>query len=94
MRPDLVAEWDYKGNAHLSPEEVSAHSLIKVKWRCNKGHSFVSTVSARNQDVLFQHSTRRFFTTTLRSICSYSPILNRMKAQGKLREISFRKDMI
>ena len=48
-RPDLAAEWDYKGNDHLSPEEISAFSHIKVKWRCHKGHSFKATPSARNR---------------------------------------------
>jgi hypothetical protein len=49
VRPDLVAEWDYKANDSLSPEDVSACSHIKVQWRCNKGHSFSATVSSRNQ---------------------------------------------
>ena len=49
VRPDLIAEWDYTGNDHLSPEDVSAYSHIKVKWRCNKGHSWKATVNARNQ---------------------------------------------
>ena len=49
VRPDLAAEWDYKGNDYLSPEDVSTFSHIKVKWRCRKGHSFKATVSARNQ---------------------------------------------
>jgi hypothetical protein len=49
VRPDLVSEWDCKANDFLSPEDVSAYSHIKVKWRCNKGHSFSATVFARNQ---------------------------------------------
>jgi hypothetical protein len=48
-RSDLVAEWDYKGNGHLSPEDISAYSHIKVKWRCRKGHSFKATPSERNR---------------------------------------------
>jgi hypothetical protein len=47
-RPELVSEWDYKENDHLSPEEISAYSHIKVKWRCKEGHSFKATPSARN----------------------------------------------
>jgi translation initiation factor IF-1 len=49
VRPDLVSEWDYKGNDHLSPDEISAYSQIKVKWRCKNGHSYIASASNQSR---------------------------------------------
>ena len=49
VRPDLAAEWDHERNDHLSPQDISAYSQIKVKWRCNKGHRWQATVSSRHR---------------------------------------------
>lgn len=49
VRPDLVSEWDYKGNDYLSPYEVSAYSRIKIKWHCKQDHSWKATISSRTQ---------------------------------------------
>ena len=40
--PELAAEWDHDANGTLSPSDVVSGSEIKVFWRCEKGHSYVS----------------------------------------------------
>ena len=48
--PSLSKEWDYKKNNGLSPENISAHSSIKVWWICNTcGHSWQAVVASRVQ---------------------------------------------
>ena len=42
--PELTKEWDYDKNAPLTPEDITAGSNKKVWWRCNKNHSWESTV--------------------------------------------------
>ncbi len=46
-RPDLVAEWDEKKNAPLTPKDVTCGSGKKVWWICNKGHSWQATINDR-----------------------------------------------
>lgn len=45
--PELASEWDYEKNAPLKPDEVTKHSNKKVWWRCEKGHSWRTSVSGR-----------------------------------------------
>ena len=47
QRPDLVEEWDYEKNEGLSPETISVNSSKKVHWICKKGHTWITSVSAR-----------------------------------------------
>ena len=34
----LMAEWDYKKNGDLKPEDFTVSSNKKVWWRCAQGH--------------------------------------------------------
>lgn len=44
----LLSEWDYEKNVDRGPASVSSgNSKIKVWWKCNKGHSFVTDVYNR-----------------------------------------------
>jgi hypothetical protein len=45
--PQLVAEWDYKKNDGLCPEDFVAGSNKKAWWRCDLGHSWHSVISSR-----------------------------------------------
>lgn len=45
VRPDLVAEWD--ASNRLSPQDVSAHSSRRARWRCKDGHLWEAVVSSR-----------------------------------------------
>lgn len=46
IRPDLVKEWDYEKN-DKNPQEVSATSIKKVWWKCEKGHEYQASISSR-----------------------------------------------
>lgn len=45
--PNLIREWDYDKNGKLSPSVISAGSDKKVWWICEKGHSYLASVSGR-----------------------------------------------
>lgn len=45
--PNLISEWDYEKNNNLSPYEVYRCTNKKYYWLCNKGHSYLSSVSGR-----------------------------------------------
>jgi len=45
--PKLIKEWDFKKNKK-KPEEFSKFSNNKVWWKCNKGHSWETTISNRS----------------------------------------------
>ena len=47
--PELLDEWDYEKNDKLGifPNEVSVHSNEKVWWKCDKGHSFFTSINVR-----------------------------------------------
>ena len=48
LRPDLAKEWDYNKNT-LTPQEITLGSEKKVWWKCEKGHSWLTTVAHRNE---------------------------------------------
>ncbi len=45
--PELAKEWDYEKNEKCTPKQITAGSSKKVWWRCDKGHSYNSTVANR-----------------------------------------------
>jgi hypothetical protein len=45
--PTLLAEWDYKKNAPVLPEEVVARSEVKRWWTCTEGHSWKTSPGVR-----------------------------------------------
>lgn len=47
LRPDLLKEWDYEKN-EIVPERIGTGSEKKVWWKCNNGHSYLSSIGARN----------------------------------------------
>lgn len=48
LRPELLREWNYEKNGHISPEEIALNSKKKVWWRClAKGHEWEATVGNR-----------------------------------------------
>ena len=46
--PSLAAEWNYEKNDSLKPEGVTAHSGIKVWWKCSEGHEWQAIIAGRN----------------------------------------------
>lgn len=48
VNPELSKEWDDKKNGALRPENITAHSALKVWWRCERGHEWVATVDHRS----------------------------------------------
>ena len=45
--PNIAEEWDYAKNESLSPEMFSAHSNVKIWWRCKNGHSWKTAIDSR-----------------------------------------------
>jgi hypothetical protein len=46
-RPDIVAEIDPAKHPGIDPRAIPAGSLLRINWRCKKGHSWEATVSIR-----------------------------------------------
>ena len=46
--PCLAAQWDYENNNGLDPGNVLPFSMNKVWWKCNEGHSWLSSVAHRS----------------------------------------------
>ena len=44
--PKLMKEWDFSKNI-IKPDEIYKHSMTKVWWKCDKGHSFEKTIFER-----------------------------------------------
>lgn len=48
LRPDLIAEWNYKRNGKLTPDLFGINSNEKVWWKCeNCGHEWKTTIISR-----------------------------------------------
>jgi hypothetical protein len=45
--PDLLAEWDFDGNAKLSPDKIIAGTNKKIDWKCKLGHKWSATGNHR-----------------------------------------------
>lgn len=45
--PDLARQWHPDRNGSLTPHDVVAGTRRKVWWRCDKGHEWQATVTAR-----------------------------------------------
>lgn len=46
LYPNLAKEWDYSKN-EIKPTEVTIGSIKKIWWKCEKGHSWRTTVNNR-----------------------------------------------
>lgn len=49
LHPDLAKQWDYEKNGNLMPYDVSPSSNKKVWWKCEKGHSYLTSVGVRHK---------------------------------------------
>lgn len=49
VNPKIAKEWDYEKNYPLTPEEVTAWTHRKVWWKCNKGHSWNTSIDHRSR---------------------------------------------
>lgn len=48
--PKVLKEWNYEKNIPLLPDYFSKGSNTKIWWKCNKGHSWKTTISSRCKD--------------------------------------------
>lgn len=46
--PELIVDWDYDKNI-IKPTEITYGNTKKVWWKCNKGHSYQTSVSNRTR---------------------------------------------
>ena len=49
INPTLAKEWNHDRNGDLKPENFTANSGEKVWWRCDKGHEWGASITARNK---------------------------------------------
>lgn len=45
--PDVAAEWNYKKNDPIRPQDIRFNSSEKYWWICDKGHEWQATAEAR-----------------------------------------------
>ena len=43
--PELLTHWDYEKNYPLEPSQISKGSNKKVWWKCERGHTYQTTIS-------------------------------------------------
>jgi len=48
INPTLAAEWNYKKNGSLTPNNFTVNASKKVWWKCNNGHEWQATIANRN----------------------------------------------
>jgi DNA-directed RNA polymerase subunit RPC12/RpoP len=48
-RPDIATEWHSQKNGNLTPDMFSEFSMLKVWWKCQKGHEWQSTIAHRTK---------------------------------------------
>ena len=48
--PDIAVEWDYEKNHGITPRNVLPYSTKTVWWKCEKGHTWQSTINARTKE--------------------------------------------
>ena len=47
--PQIAAQWDYSKNGSVSPSDVTTGTNRKFWWKCEKGHSWETSISTRVQ---------------------------------------------
>lgn len=47
QRPEIASQWDREANYPLLPTQVMVGSSKRVQWRCQKGHTWKTTVAHR-----------------------------------------------
>lgn len=70
--PNLVKEWNFKKNAKLLPEHVTANSAKKVWWICEKGHEYQATIANRSKGNGCPYCAGKLVTTgenDLKTLC-------------------------
>lgn len=45
--PEIAKEWDYAKNGDLLPSQVSKSSAVRVWWKCENGHEWMTSVNNR-----------------------------------------------
>jgi len=48
LNPDLLSEWDFERNIHITPCELRPSSSKKIWWVCKNGHHWLCAVNNRN----------------------------------------------
>lgn len=48
LNPSLAKEWNYEKNGDLTPDSVTCRSNKSAWWKCEKNHTWKTTISHRN----------------------------------------------
>lgn len=74
-RPDLAAEWDYKLNQNLRPDQINIYSKLKVHWICKNGHQWLAAVYSRTAGNGCPHCSGQVLTIGKNDLKSQNPEL-------------------
>jgi hypothetical protein len=47
LHPDLTSQWDKEKNGDVTPRDITPGSHRKFWWKCNKGHTWQTSVASR-----------------------------------------------
>lgn len=50
VKPETAAKWDHEKNGDLTPQQVTAGSMVSVWWRCERGHSWKRSVNQQTRN--------------------------------------------
>ena len=73
--PALVAEWNYKKNGNLTPEDIIAGSEQKVWWSCSKGHEWKTQIKNRTKGTGCPYCAGRKVLIGFNDLATTNPVL-------------------
>ena len=74
--PKIAESWDYEKNGDLLPEMFTKFSHKKVWWKCDKGHSWLTSISNRtHQKHGCHYCNRQKIIANENDLCSVDPKL-------------------
>ena len=73
--PEIAATWDYEKNGDLRPEMITAHNNKRIWWRCERGHSWQTSVDNRAKGKGCPHCSGRIITSGSNDFSSLHPAI-------------------
>ena len=73
--PEIAASWDYVKNGELKPNGITAHNNTRIWWRCERGHSWRTSVDNRAKGKGCPHCSGRIITSGSNDFSSLHPAI-------------------
>lgn len=73
--PDLAKQWNYEKNGILKPDMFSFGSDEKLWWKCDYGHEWQATISARTQGRGCPVCNSRTIVSGVNDLATLNPLL-------------------